>query len=316
MLRRIPRAPSMDASSSGTGDGGPGGVGGPALADGRTDAHDRRPGVGHDHLHVGEVGVDQAGHRDEVGDATYTLEQDLIGHLEGVDHAGLVVGDGEQPVVGDDDEGVDLLLENLDALLGLHGAAPALEGEGTGHHADGQRPQALGDLGHDGCGAGTGPAALASGDEDHVRALERLFDIRPVLFGRLPAHLRVAARAQAAGQLAPDVQLEVGVAHQQRLGVGVGRDELDVAQARIDHAVHGVDPSATDTHHLDHCEVVALGRNGRHELPRLRADRRPIALWCGPARVTAPLRPPPSLNLWKRLTFTDTATWPHHTEGR
>ena len=32
------------------------------------------------------------GHRDEVGDAPHTLEQHLVGHFEGVDHARLVVG--------------------------------------------------------------------------------------------------------------------------------------------------------------------------------------------------------------------------------
>ena len=36
-------------------------------------------------------------------------------------------GDREQPVVRDDDERVDLLLQLLDALLGLHRAAAALE---------------------------------------------------------------------------------------------------------------------------------------------------------------------------------------------
>ena len=42
------------------GDGGPGGVDRPALAGRRADAHDGGAGVAHDHLHVGEVGVDEA----------------------------------------------------------------------------------------------------------------------------------------------------------------------------------------------------------------------------------------------------------------
>src|SRR2546421_738026 len=37
------------------------------------DAHQRRAGVGHDHLHVGEVGVDEAGRGDQVGDALDAL---------------------------------------------------------------------------------------------------------------------------------------------------------------------------------------------------------------------------------------------------
>jgi len=61
-----------------------------------------------------------------------------------------------------------------------------------------------------------------------------------VLLGGLAAHLGIAARSEAARELAADVELQVGVAHQQRLGVGVRGDELDVAQSRLDHPVHGV----------------------------------------------------------------------------
>ena len=34
------------------------------------------------------------------------------------------------------------------------------------------------------------------------------------------------ARAEPTGELPADVELDVGVAHEQRLGVGVDRDEL------------------------------------------------------------------------------------------
>src|SRR6185312_15009693 len=106
--------------------------------------------------------------------------------------------------------------------------------------------------------------------EDHVGPLQGLLDVGAVLLSGLPAHLGIAARTQPAGQLAPDVQLQVGVAHQQGLGVRVGGDELHVSQPRVDHTVDGVDPSATHTDHLYDGQVVALGRNGRHELPRIR----------------------------------------------
>ena len=54
----------------------------------------------------------------------------------------------------------------------------ALELERARDDADGQRADLLlGDLGDDRRGAGAGAAALAGGDEDHVRALERLLDL-------------------------------------------------------------------------------------------------------------------------------------------
>ena len=60
-----------------------------------------------------------AGQRDQVGDALHALAQDVVGDLEGLDHRGLLVEHLEQAVVGDDDQGVDLGGELLDALVGL-----------------------------------------------------------------------------------------------------------------------------------------------------------------------------------------------------
>ncbi len=127
---------------------------------------------------------------------------------------------------------------------------------GPGHDADGQRAQRAGDARHDRGTAGAGAAALARGDEDHVGALEHLFDLVGVVLGGLTALVGVGAGAEAAGQVAADVELDVGVAHQQRLGVGVHRDELDAAQTGLDHAVDGVDAAAADADDLDDRQVV------------------------------------------------------------
>ena len=143
-----------------------------------------------------------------------------------------------------------------DALLGGVGAAAALEGERAGHHADGQRAERAGDPGHDGRAAGAGAATLAGGHEDHVGALDDLFDLVGVVLGGLRADVGVGAGAEAAGELAADVELDVGVAHQQRLGVGVDRDELDALESDLDHPVDGVDATTTDAHDLDDGQVV------------------------------------------------------------
>ena len=123
-------------------------------------------------------------------------------------------------------------------------------------HADGERAERLGDLGDDRRPAGPGATALAGGDEHHVRALQDLFDLLPVLLGGGPPHFGVAPRAESPGELAADVELHVGIAHQQGLGVGVDGDELDALQAGVDHAVHRVDASAADADDLDDGDVV------------------------------------------------------------
>ena len=77
-----------------------------------------------------------------------------------------------------------------------------------------------------------------------------------MVFRRLAADLRVGARAEATGQFAPHVELHVGVTHEERLRVGVDRNEFDAAKADLNHAVHGVDAATADSDDLDDGEVV------------------------------------------------------------
>ena len=184
-----------------------------------------------------------------------------VANASSIDDA--AVADLEQAVVRHDDEGVDLFLQARDALLGLRLAALALEAERLGDDTDGERADRLRDARDDGRAAGAGATALARGDEDHVGARERLLDLLGVVLGGATADLGVGTRAEAAGEVAADVELDVGVAHQQRLGVGVDRDELDAAQAEFDHAVDGVDAAAADADDLDDGEVVLVCRHVR-----------------------------------------------------
>ena len=63
---------------------------------------------------------------------------------------------------------------------------------------------------------------------------------------------------------APMWIFDVGVGHQERLGVGVHGDELDAAQARVDHAVDGVGAAAADADDLDDGEIRPAGLLHRH----------------------------------------------------
>ena len=82
-------------------------------------------------------------------------------------------------------------------------------------------------------------------------------DFLAILFDRLPTDLRARARAEPARELLADLDLHVGLRRQQRLRVGVDRDELDALEVLIDHAVDGVAATATNAHDL-HAGV--LGR--------------------------------------------------------
>src|SRR5581483_6410133 len=82
--------------------------------------------------------------------------------------------------------------------------------------------------------------------------------------------LGIGPGTEASRELAADVELHVGVAHQEGLGVGVDGDELHALEARVDHAVDRVDTAPADADHLDQCDVV-LGSTGHrvHGLLRL-----------------------------------------------
>src|SRR5690606_15389762 len=110
----------------------------------------------------------------------------------------------------------------------------------------------------DGRAARAGAAALPRGDEDHVGTRERLLDLLRVVLRSAAADLGVGTSAQPARELAADIELDVGVAHEQRLGVGVDGDELDPAEPELDHAVDRVDAAAADADDLDDCEVVLV----------------------------------------------------------
>jgi hypothetical protein len=128
-------------------------------------------------------------------------QQHLVGAAEGVQHADLAVADRQQPVVGDDDEGVDLVGEGLDAGLGLRwpGGGPRRRTGGSRRRWS-ARPS-TGDAGHHGGAARAGATALAGGDEDHVGAAQHLLDLLRVVLGGPPAHLGIGAGAEATGEL-------------------------------------------------------------------------------------------------------------------
>lgn len=255
MDSRTPWAPSIDASRRG-GDGEFRGLDGAVLATGRTDAHEGGTGTLHHGLDVREVKVDQARGGDEVGDALDTGQQDLVGGAEGVQDGYIAVADGQEAVVGDHDQGVDFVAEGVDARLGGTCTTAALEGERARDNTDGEGAERACNTGHHGGAASTGAAALAGRHEDHVCAADDLFDLVSVVLRRLLADLRVCTGPETTRQLAAYVKFDVGVAHEQSLGIGVNCDEFDTAETDFDHAVDCVHATAADADDLDDGQVI------------------------------------------------------------
>ena len=124
--------------------------------------------------------------------------------------------------------------------------------EGTRHDRDHKRAQLASHLADHRSGAGPRPAPHPGGDEHQVRALQHVTDVLGVLGDRLAPHARTGARAEALGKTLPDLDGVGRPGDGERLGVGVGRDELDTLQLLVDHPVDGVAAraaNADDAHH-------------------------------------------------------------------
>ena len=176
----------------------------------------------------------------------------FLQHVVGVRER-LVLGDVvaehvEQLVVEDHDQRVDVGLELGDAGVGRLHAPVALELERLGDDADRQDAHLLGDARDHRRRAGAGAAAHAGGDEQHVRALDRLADAVDRLLGRGLAGFRLGAGAEAGGAELDQVVRRRAV---ERLRVGVGADELDALHALRDHVLDRVAAAAADADHLD-----------------------------------------------------------------
>src|SRR5205807_7598408 len=160
-------------------------------------------------------------------------------------------------------------VQPVDPLTRLARALAALERERPRDDADGQRADlVLGDLRDDRRGARAGAAALAGRDEHHVRALQRLLDLVTALVGRAVPGVRIRAGSESARELRADLQLDVGVAHLQRLRIGVDRDELDALQAGVDHPVDGVRAASAYPDDLDYRQVAAGIHRSQFSLAR------------------------------------------------
>ncbi len=170
-----------------------------------------------------------------------------------------------------------MLVEHREADLGAARPLAALEEEGLGHDAHGQRAFLFGDLRDDGRGAGAGAAAHAGRDEDHVRAGDELLDALDVLERRLAALLGVGAGAEAARDGRPDGQLGRRGVRVERLRVGVHDDELDALQSEVDHRVDGVAARPADADDLEPrlvglCFVRELDRETHRNCSSQRGD--------------------------------------------
>ena len=233
------------------GDGLFGGLNGAIFARCFARAHHGLAHLVHHGANVGEVQVDQTGTDHQVRHTLHTLIKHVIRHGEGFGEGGLFIGQTEQVLVWNDDQGVNDLLQSGDALLGLTHALGPFELEGLGHHTHSQHTQLTRGLRDDRGRAGAGAAAHASRNEAHVRPGQMVDDFFDRFFGRSTPDRGARTRAQPFGHLDTDLQPMLGLVLLKRLRVGVGHNEIDTLELLVDHVIDRIAARAADAKHGD-----------------------------------------------------------------
>src|SRR5690606_14960565 len=168
------RALEIDVFQQRAVNGGFGGNTGAVFAGGDTGTHHRHAHFRHHGSDVGKVDVDHAGANNQVGNTLNGAEKNVVGGLEGIEQTGGFAENAEQFLIGNGDQGVDAILEVLDAELRHRHALAAFKGKWPRHHRHGENAQLLGDVGDNGRSPGAGAAAHAGGNKHHICPLENI----------------------------------------------------------------------------------------------------------------------------------------------
>ena len=181
------------------------------------------------------------------------MTQHIVGHAKCFERWRFLVNDFKKFVVGNDEQRIDIRTKLFNAGGGLVGTNEPFKlkrpRDDRDHEWSGV--QRFRDARDDRRAAGSGSAAHAGGDEQHVGALNHF--AQPVFrfLRRLATDRRISPHAQTFGELLADLNADGSEAPSQRLRVGVGRDEFDVGHFGFDHPVDRVDARAAKSDHAD-----------------------------------------------------------------
>jgi hypothetical protein len=194
------------------------------------------------------------------------VEKDFVGLLERIHHREFRARNGEEPLVRNHDEGVDIFAKSGEAVFRMAHPLFAFEHEWLRNDTDREGSRFFRDFRDDRGSSGAGSAAHTGGDEDHVCALNEFRDFRVIFEGRFTTDFWVCTGAESASHVLTDRDLGRSERRVQRLNVGVGGDKIHALQSELDHRVHGITSAAADSDNLDLCSLGSHLINFKHGL--------------------------------------------------
>ncbi len=216
----------------GTGKGVAEGFGGAVFTIGDSRAEQAAGAVGAECGHeVVEADFDDAGADDEADDCFDGFGDHAVGSYEGFVDALFGEDEFAHAVIVEGDESVGEDGELVEGGFGLFLAAAALEEEGHGGENDDEGAFLAGDAGDDGGRAGAGSTAEAGAEEDDALAFEGLADLFFGFEDGLLAEFRVAAGAEAFGEVGSELDFIFGEGRAEGADVCVEGEEFGTIDA-------------------------------------------------------------------------------------
>src|SRR5690606_2346823 len=136
-------------------------------------------------------------------------------------------------LVGNGDEGVDVLGQVGEPHVSSTHALTSLETEGLGHDTDGERTTFTRDLSDHRSSSRSRTTAHSGRHEYHVSALEVFFQEIRILHGSFAAALGISSGTKTSGHVGTDmnaIRSRVGI---ERLDIGVDTQIVDALQAEV-----------------------------------------------------------------------------------
>jgi hypothetical protein len=218
---------------------------------GRCRSHNGGASVYHRGSHIGKVEVDKARHQDQVRNAAGCIVENLVGLFKSFHQRGGLIGNIEQPLVGDHNYRVTVLFQLGNSVQGVFHPHLSFYQERGGYNTNGQNSFSLGNSGHYRGSPGAGAAAHSRGDKNHICRVDHLIQFVAVLLNGFAAYLGPRTGSKARCKVGANLDGNVSRIVFQRLGVCIQRNVLNAVQSFTDHIVDGVASSASNSDHFD-----------------------------------------------------------------
>ena len=214
----------------------------------------------HDTANVGKVEVDETRDSNEVGNTGNTELQNLVCHIECIIDGCVFISNVEELIIGNYDQGVNILLDLTDTTLSVHRTARTFETERTGNNCDCQDTEFTGDLSNYRSSTCTGTTTHTSGDEQHIGSADRLSDLIFTFFSSLLANRRISAASKTSGDLLTDLDRDLRLRTCECLMVCINGNKIDALNRALDHTVNSVTSAAADTDYFYCCKWFIVHR--------------------------------------------------------